>query len=88
MWVNPPRAKLYTFTPLSTRASYAELAVSVRLPPHPSRTKWTRRVPHPVLIGHTASLSQVHVSLQDGARALFAAAHHDYRRAFRYAGEA
>jgi hypothetical protein len=28
-------------------------------PPPPSRTKWTRRVPHPVLIGHAASLSQV-----------------------------
>ena len=29
-------------------------------PPHPpSGTKWTRRVPHPVLIGHAASLSQV-----------------------------
>ena len=28
------------------------------LPP-PPRTKWTRRVPHPVLIGHAASLSQV-----------------------------
>ena len=28
-------------------------------PPPPSpRTKWTRRVPHPVLIGHAASLSQ------------------------------
>jgi hypothetical protein len=26
--------------------------------PPPSRTKWTRRVPHPVLIGHAASLSQ------------------------------
>ena len=25
-------------------------------PPTPPRTKWTRRVPHPVLIGHTASL--------------------------------
>ena len=25
-------------------------------PPPPSRTKWTRRVPHPVLIGHAASL--------------------------------
>jgi len=23
----------------------------------PSRTKWTRRVPHPVLIGHAASLT-------------------------------
>ena len=23
--------------------------------PPPSRTKWTRRVPHPVLIGHAAS---------------------------------
>ena len=29
------------------------------VPPPPSRTKWTRRVPHPVLIGHAASLSQV-----------------------------
>ena len=30
------------------------------LPPPlpPPRTKWTRRVPHPVLIGHAASLSQ------------------------------
>ena len=26
-------------------------------PPSPSRTKWTRRVPHPVLIGHAASLT-------------------------------
>ena len=25
----------------------------------PPRTKWTRRVPHPVLIGHAASLEQV-----------------------------
>jgi hypothetical protein len=25
--------------------------------PPPSRTKWTRRVPHPVLIGHAASLA-------------------------------
>ena len=30
-----------------------------RPPPPPSRTKWTRRVPQPVLIGHAASLSQV-----------------------------
>jgi len=28
-------------------------------PPPSSRAKWTRRVPHPVLIGHAASLSQV-----------------------------
>ena len=33
----------------------------VALPP-PPRTKWTRRVPHPVLIGHAASLSQVALS--------------------------
>ena len=26
-------------------------------PPPSSRTKWTRRVPHPVLIGHAASLT-------------------------------
>ena len=29
------------------------------VPPPPPRTKWTRRVPHSVLIGHAASLSQV-----------------------------
>jgi hypothetical protein len=27
-----------------------------RCPPPPPRTKWTRRVPHPVLIGHASSL--------------------------------
>jgi hypothetical protein len=29
------------------------------VPPHPfpPRTKWTRRVPHPVLIGHATSLT-------------------------------
>jgi hypothetical protein len=26
-------------------------------PPSPSRTKWTRHVPHPILIGHAASLT-------------------------------
>jgi sugar phosphate isomerase/epimerase len=34
--------------------------------PPPPRTKWTRRVPHPVLIGHAASLSQVVWSAFDG----------------------
>ena len=29
----------------------------VLAPPPPPRTKWTRRVPHPVLIGHAASLT-------------------------------
>jgi len=29
----------------------------VPCPPAPPRTKWTRRVPHPVLIGHAASLT-------------------------------
>jgi len=35
--------------------------------PAPSRTKWTRRVPHPVLIGHAASLSQVLPRTRRGA---------------------
>ena len=35
---------------------------SQTLPFPPPRTKWTRRVPHPVLIGHAASLSQVTLS--------------------------
>jgi hypothetical protein len=37
-------------------------------PPSRTRTKWTRRVHHPVLIGHAASLSQVaHLAKQRGA---------------------
>ena len=35
----------------------ATLKQQVRPPPLPSRTKWTRRVHHPVLIGHAASLT-------------------------------
>ena len=31
---------------------------STNAQPPPPRTKWTRRVPHPVLIRHAASLSQ------------------------------
>ena len=31
----------------------------------PPRTKWTRRVPHPVLIGHAAALSQVSSAAAD-----------------------
>ena len=40
--------------------SYLDWAVAALLEhgPPPSRTKWIRRVPHPVLIGHAASLSQ------------------------------
>ena len=45
---------------LAKEASARELAVPPHPPPHP-RTKWTRRVPHPVLIGHAASLT---VSMQ------------------------
>jgi hypothetical protein len=36
--------------------------------PPPLRTKWTRRVPHPVLIGHAASLSQVRAHCARGRR--------------------
>ena len=32
-------------------------AGQVDAPPPPLRTNWTRRVPHPVLIGHAASLT-------------------------------
>jgi pyruvate kinase len=34
--------------------------------PPPLRTKWTRRVPHPVLIGHVSSLSQVSKLVEEG----------------------
>ena len=42
-------------------------------PPPPPRTKWTRRVPHPVLIGHTASLPASFCEVQ-ATRASFAGA--------------
>ena len=35
----------------------AQLVVGAGGVPPPPRTKWTRRVPHPVLIGHAASLT-------------------------------
>jgi len=35
----------------------AQLLRAPAAPRPPSRTKWTRRVPHPVLIGHAASLT-------------------------------
>ena len=45
---------------LGTRADCAGLsAQGCPPPPLPPRTKWTRRVPHPVLIGHAASLTPV-----------------------------
>ena len=37
--------------------------------PPPPRTKWTRRVPHPVLIGHAASITPQ----RSGARSAWAA---------------
>ena len=37
------------------RAGYRSGRVGWRPPPPPPRTKWIRRVPHPVLIGHAAS---------------------------------
>jgi len=38
------------------RAQQAREDIMVHRSP-PPRTKWTRRVPHPVLIGHAASLT-------------------------------
>jgi len=35
-------------------------------PPPPPRTRWTRRVPHPVLIGHAVCLVQVRASVGAG----------------------
>ena len=45
---------------------------TVSLPPptpHPPRTMWTRRVPHPVLTGHAASLTHQRHSMYAGERA-------------------
>ena len=43
-------------SPLSGDKLTEYLMQSLEVPP-PRRTKWTRRVPHPVLIGHAASLT-------------------------------
>jgi hypothetical protein len=42
---------------VSEAAYIVAQARSTPPPTHPPRTKWTRRVPHPVLIGHAASLT-------------------------------
>ena len=46
--------------PPATRALTADRSplTADRSPPPPPRTKWTRRVPHPVLIGHAASTAR------------------------------
>ena len=48
---------------LPERGAFWEAAFSDGVPspppPPPPRTKWTRRVPHPVLIGHAVCLVQV-----------------------------
>jgi len=44
---------------VSRRCRRSRRAAGSVPPPSFPRTKWTRRVPHPVLIGHAASLSQV-----------------------------
>ena len=41
----------------SCRGMFRLVAGLDKEPPPPPRTKWTRRVPHPVLIGHAASLT-------------------------------
>jgi hypothetical protein len=49
-------------------ADAREINAARKAPPPPSRTKWTRRVPHPVLIGHAASLSQARLRAREEAR--------------------
>jgi hypothetical protein len=50
----------FRFSPMGGVQLIRDLvAYQVRPPPPlpPPRTKWTRRVPHPVLLGHAASLT-------------------------------
>ena len=60
--VETPRLRLPAAAGAAGAAGAA--AAGGRPPPPPPRTKWTRRVPHPVLIGHAASLTRT-----DGGRA-------------------
>ena len=61
-----PRALVLKTLSKTTRPCGPQVAITMReqIPP-PSRTKWTRRVPHPVLIGHAASLSQVAITMRE-----------------------
>ena len=43
--------------PVEITCRLIQRAIQARGAPAPPRTKWTRRVPHPVLIGHAASLN-------------------------------
>ena len=49
--------------------THGSLGLSVKAPPRPPRTKWTRRVPHPILIGHAASLTPYRPRAWSGSRA-------------------
>ena len=46
-----------TTTTTTTPQAGSSTTTSSQAPSPPPRTKWTRRVPHPVLIGHAASLT-------------------------------
>jgi hypothetical protein len=54
-------------TPRSAHPTH-RTGTAFRPPPPPSCTKWTRRVPHPVLIGHAASLTPYRHSVPTAAR--------------------
>ena len=55
----PPRAPAARLGPPVRTAAAPAARRAGALPPPPllPRTKWSRRVPHPVLIGHAASLT-------------------------------
>ena len=56
--VNPPRPALCASATLRFKRQLVPAVLRSRSRPPPSpRTKWTRRIPHPVLIGHAASLT-------------------------------
>jgi len=48
----------HTVAVLAADAAHLRPRTRLSAPPPPPRTKWTRRVPHPVLIGHAASTTR------------------------------
>ena len=54
-----PQSANLTGTPLNMSPLFMSLAWLISAEYPPPRTKWTRRVPHPVLIGHASCLVQV-----------------------------
>ena len=62
-----PASSLAQVNLLAALGIAVEFALHIVHAPLPPRARWTRRIPHPVLIGHAVCLVQVHAFVSDPA---------------------